>query len=199
MESFATLEKHIREHPEPVFALLREVKPILVTRGFAVVTRFEDVLEILDHPVEFNVPYAPKMKAITGDFILGLDNNPQYEHDVSALRLAVKREDLDRVAHIVTGVATQIVGAAAGKLDVVSSFTDVVPARLIAEYLGVPGPDEATLIEWAHLLFDDIFNNVKNDAAITRMALAAGQEMRSYLDHLIAQRKTELASGGAGS
>ena len=28
------------------------------------------------------------------------------------------------------------------------------------------------------------------------MALAAGQEMRSYLDHLIAQRKTELASGG---
>jgi len=196
MESFATLEKHIREHPEPVFALLREVKPILVTRGLAVVTRFEDVLEILDHPAEFNVPYAPKMKAITGDFILGLDNNLQYEHDVSALRLAVKREDLDRVAHIVTRVATQIVGAAAGKLDVVSSFTDVVPARLIAEYLGVPGPDEATLIEWAHLLFDDIFNNVKNDAAITRMALAAGQEMRSYLDHLIAQRKTELASGG---
>ena len=60
MESFATLEKHIREHPEPVFALLREVKPILVTRGLAVVTHFEDVLEILDHPAEFNVPMLPR-------------------------------------------------------------------------------------------------------------------------------------------
>lgn len=196
MQSLATLEKHIKERPEPLFAVLRDVKPILLTRGFAVVTRFEDVQEILDHPLEFNVPYAPKMKAITGDFILGLDNTPQYEHDVSALRLAVKREDLARVGQIVARVATQIVASASGRLDVVAKFTDVVPARLIAEYLGVPGPDEATLIEWAHLLFDDIFNNVKNDAAITRMALAAGQEMRSYLDHLIAQRKAALSSGG---
>jgi Dyp-type peroxidase family len=197
MQSLATLEKHIKEQPEPLFALLREVKPILLTRGFAVVTRFEDVQEILDHPLEFNVPYAPKMKAITGDFILGLDNTPQYEHDVSALRLALKREDLERVGQIVTRVATQIVEAASGRLDVVAKFTDVVPARLIAEYVGVPGPDEATLIEWAHLLFDDIFNNVKNDAAITRMALAAGQEMRFYLDHLITQRKAAFSSGGA--
>ena len=97
-----------------------------------------------------------------------------------ALRLTSQTRGSRPCGPFVTRVATQIVGAAAGKLDVVSSFTDVVPARLIAEYLGVPGPDEATLIEWAHLLFDDIFNNVKNDAAITRMALAAGQEMRSY-------------------
>lgn len=195
LHSFAALEKHIREHPEPLFALLREVRPILVIHGFAVVTRYEDVWEVLNHPTEFNVPYAPKMKAITGDFILGLDNDLQYEHDISALRLALKREDLDRIGHIVTRVATDIVESAGGTLDVVSRFTDIVPARLIAEYLGVAGPDEATLIEWAHLLFDDIFNNVKNDPAMTRMALAAGQEMRSYLDDLIARRKAKLASG----
>ena len=194
-----TLEQHLKEHPEPLFALLREVKPILVTHGLAIVTRFEDVIEVLDHPAEFNVPYAPKMQAITGDFILGLDNNAQYEHDVSALRLAVRRDDLERVATLVTRMAEEIVQAAApsGQIDVVSDLTQRVPARLIAAYLGIPGPDEETLIEWAHLIFDDLFNNVKNDPAITNMALAAGQEMRSYLDRLIAERKAEMARDGA--
>src|SRR5205807_7466678 len=71
------LEQHTEQHPEMLFALLRETKPILVVHGFAVVTRFEDVQEILNHPDEFSVSlYLPKMEAISVPFFLGFDSSP---------------------------------------------------------------------------------------------------------------------------
>jgi Dyp-type peroxidase family len=200
VKALKVLEAHLLQDPEPLFALLREVKPILVTHGIAVVTRFEDVQEVLSYPSVFNVIYAPKMEAITGDFILGLDNNPQYEHDVSVLRLAFRRGDLPQLAQIVARHANEVIAAAGagGTLDFVGDYTEVVPARVIADYIGVQGPDEETLSEWANLLFDEIFNNVKNDPALTRPALAAAQEWRSQLDNLIAQRKARMAAGDPG-
>jgi hypothetical protein len=41
------LKKHATQYPEPVFAVLRRVKPVLVAKGFALVTRYEDVQEVL--------------------------------------------------------------------------------------------------------------------------------------------------------
>jgi len=37
------LKQHLIENPEPVFAVLRRVQPILFVKNTAVVTRFEDV------------------------------------------------------------------------------------------------------------------------------------------------------------
>jgi len=180
--------QHVAGDPEPVFAVLREVKPILVTHGFAVVTRYEDVQEVLERDNEFTVAlYTPKMEAITGDFILGLDNTPQYEHDHAELRLALRRDDLPRLAESITreaeGIVTRV--GSQGSLDVVSAYTDVAPARVVSTYFGTPGPDDATLISWARMLFDEIFINVKNDPAVHNSAMGAAQEMCAYLDDLI--------------
>jgi hypothetical protein len=38
---------HLIQYPEPIFALLRRVKPILLIKNFALGTRFEDVQEVL--------------------------------------------------------------------------------------------------------------------------------------------------------
>src|SRR5712692_8709686 len=105
-QAIGLLEKHTEEHPEMLFAFLREVKPIFVAHGFAVVTMFEDVQEILNHPDEFSVAlYLPKMEAISVPFFLGFDNTPQYEHDVSVMRLAMNRGDLSRIASFVAQIA----------------------------------------------------------------------------------------------
>ncbi|GAC1469833.1 MAG: hypothetical protein PVSMB7_19780 [Chloroflexota bacterium] len=201
MEAYAALVQHVTGDPEPVFAVLREVKPILVTHGFAVVTRYEDVQEVLERDNEFTVAlYTPKMEAITGDFILGLDNTPQYEHDHAELRLALRRDDLPRLAESITreaeGIVTRV--GSQGSLDVVSDYTDVTPARLVSTYFGTPGPDDATLISWARMLFDEIFINVKNDPAVHNSAMGAAQEMCAYLDDLIQTRKSESTGIGAG-
>jgi cytochrome P450 len=183
------------EHPrvaDAVFRGLRETDPIVVTHGFALVSRFDDVCEVLDHPQQFTVEkYAPKMRALAGDFILGLDETPQYDHDVSVLRLAIRREDLPTVAAMADRVARELVDSAlpAGRIDVVRDLCDRVPARLSADYLGVPGPDQETLIAWCRSLFRDIFINLQDDPAISREAAVAAAAFREHLDGVIAAHR----------
>jgi len=80
----------------------------------------------------------------------------------------------------------------------VSNLTDLVPTRLVAEYFGTPGPDETTQLRWTRILFNETFLNLKDDPAITAQAIEASAEMRSYLDNIIATRKTAIAAGNAG-
>jgi cytochrome P450 len=93
------LERHAREHPEGLFKLLRTVKPVVLRHNLAIVTRYHDVAEILTHDEAFSVqPYREKMTRLAGEFILGTDDSPQYERDISILRLAAPRSDVPALA-----------------------------------------------------------------------------------------------------
>ena len=64
--------------------------------GTALVTRHDDVIEVLDRNADFEVVYEPKMRAITGgeNFFLGMQDTALYARDVSNMRLAVRRDDV---------------------------------------------------------------------------------------------------------
>jgi cytochrome P450 len=192
-ETVRLLEQHAREHPEPLFALLRRVSPIVVLNGVAIVTQYDDVLEVLNRDEAFSVePYRDKMKALAGDFILGTDDSPEYERDVSVLRLAAPRSDIPDLVPFVADTAEALVAASAGRLDV-ADLAKRVPARLVGHWFGTPGPDEERLIAWTLAMFEEIFVNLKNDPEIHTRAHEAGKALRAHLDELIAARK---AGGG---
>ena len=96
------LKAHVAQNPEPLFAVLRRVKPILIVKNVALVTRFEDVQEVLSRDDIFQVTYGPKMRVITGgeDFFLGMQNSPEYERDVANMRSAMRRQDMPAIAHL---------------------------------------------------------------------------------------------------
>jgi cytochrome P450 len=186
------LEEHAREHPEPLFKLLRTVKPVLLKHGVAIVTRYPDVVEILGHDEAFSVePYRDKMKRLAGDFILGTDDSPAYERDISILRLAAPRSDVPLLAAFVEEQAEALVAEAGGRINV-ADLSKRVPARLFGRWFGTPGPDEDTLIAWTLAIFEDIFVNVKNDPAISAEADKASAALAAYLDGAIAARKATL-------
>jgi cytochrome P450 len=194
------LRLRLARDPQPVFALLREVRPVFVRNGMAVVTRFPDVVEVLSHDVEFSVQgYDVPMREVTGDFILGLDQGPEYERAVSLLRLAFRQTDVPTIAGIASQAADDCVSEVAGRgtVDVVTDLTDRVPAMLSARYLGVPGPDERTLINWSKVLFNHIFVDLQRDRIQVEQALAAGAEMRAYLANLVGARASAIADGKA--
>lgn len=200
-QAVALIEHRIQQHPQKVFALLRVARPVLLVKGVAIVTRFRDVVEVLRADPDFSVSgYAPPMRAITGDFILGLDNGPDYERDISLLRLVFRQADVPAVKALVTRAAEDLVGrhADSGSLDVVQDVANRVPARLVAQWFGVPGPDEDTLIRWSRALFEEIFVNLKHDRVLTERATAAAAEIGPYIDRLVADRKALLARGGTG-
>ncbi|MDQ3677454.1 MAG: cytochrome P450, partial [Actinomycetota bacterium] len=108
----------------PLFALMRKVNPIVSNDGVTIVALNADVKEVLGDPARFTVGlYGPKMEAITGPFILGVDDTPLYHHDHAAMDRAVRAEDLPAIANRTYGAARELVSAAraeAGEIDLVT-------------------------------------------------------------------------------
>jgi len=186
------LKAHATEHPEPIFAILRRLRPILVQNDQVLVTRFRDVQEVLARDDVFDVPYAEKMRLITEgqNFFLGMPDSARYTQDVSNMRIVVRRDDLSTlVAPFVARTAEQLVASAPGVLEIVGGLTQVVPARLVAQYFGTPGPSESELIDWATTLFWYLFLDPDNAPDLKQRALSASGALNAALDRQIAARQ----------
>jgi cytochrome P450 len=193
------LAQHLTAHPQPLFALLRGLKPVLVIHGIAIVTRHEDVLAVLGDDDAFGVdPYGVKMRALAGEFILGLEDSLRYEREVSIMRLAAPRSDVAALTGFMAELAEQLVADAVagdGLLDVVD-LAKQASARLFVHWFGTPHADVRSLIAWTMPMFDDIFFNVSNNEQIHTSAEQAAGRLGPYLEDAIAERKRDGACGG---
>ena len=196
------------EHQRLLFTVLRALRPNLLTRrqlitsyantGTALVTRFPDVLEVLSRDEDFAVVYGPRMIEITGgeNFFLGMQNTAEYSRDVSNMRVAVRRDDVTaRVQPFAARTAAELVAAAAGRIDVPQDLTLRVPAQLLGEYFGTPGPSERAMIEWTTVMFWYLFVDLNGDPEVGRRAKQAAAECRAYLDAAIQTRKATPTGG----
>jgi cytochrome P450 len=186
------LKTHLIRYPEPIFAILRRIKPILLIKNYALVTRFEDVQEVLARDDVFQVTYGKKMRVITGgqDFFLGMQNSPEYTRDVSHMRSVVRREDIpNRIDPFLQKTATDLVAAAGSQLDVVKQLSKTVPARWIADYFGCPPPSDQQLEDWGSVIFQYLFTDLNDDPKLAQAAGTAAAELRNWLDETIAARK----------
>jgi cytochrome P450 len=184
------------------FAALRAFQPNLVlsrrlitaydNTGTAIVTRHQDVTEVLEREADFAVVYEPKMRRITDgeNFFLGMQDGADYTRDVSLMRLAVRREDVaTRVIPCVAAESESIVARANGTLDAAADLTRRVPARLVAAYFGTPPENEDRLIAWTTQMFWYLFVDLRGEERITSEALQAAAECRAWLDAWIAARR----------
>ena len=189
------------------FAVLRLFQPNLVlgrklvtayaNNGTAIVTRREDLTDVLSRDDDFGVVYGPRMEMITGgeNFFLGMQDTARYTRDVSNMRLAVRRDDVTlRVKPILDAVAHDLVDRARGRIDVPQQLTQPAAARLLADYFGTPGPSEPLIAEWTTTLFWYLFIDLKADPALDARAVADAAAFRAWMDGHIAARK---ASGVA--
>lgn len=180
------------------FEVMRRHDPIVsLPGGVTIVALDEDVKEVLGDPARFTADlYGPKMEAVTGPFILGVDDVPLYHHDHAAMDRAVTREDLPGLAQRMYETAQQLVAARRddGEIDVVSELADPAIDSGIATYFGTPGPDPETHARWARNVFQELFINVGNLPTVRERALADAAQWRVHLDGLIAARKRRLAA-----
>ncbi|HUD87549.1 MAG TPA: cytochrome P450 [Xanthobacteraceae bacterium] len=160
--------------------------------GTAVVTRYEDVVEVLDRNADFEVVYKPKMEAITGgeNFFLGMQNTATYTRDVSNMRLAMRRDDVAAVvAPMASSLAAQLVAKKSNAIDVPNDLSLPVPTAIVTDYFGIDGAQNSDLVAWATLMFWYLFIDLAGDKAVESRALAAAAASRSVIDAAIASRK----------
>lgn len=183
----------------PVFTCLRRVAPVLSLGSRVVVSRHADVVDVLRRDEEFTVAEvnSPSMVRWNGAFFLGMDRGERYSREAGATHRAAPATDVPRVQALVTANAAGLVGAArpAGRIDVVNGLARVAAARTVADYYGVPGPDEATLMRWMRAMFDAVFLDSSKRANLAAELTVA--ELKPYLLALIARRRAELAAGAA--
>jgi cytochrome P450 len=198
MQFLDGLKKHLEQNPEPVFAVLRRVKPILIVKGTALVTRFQDVQEVLNRDEVFHVTYLEKMKVVGDgqDFFLDRQNTPEYERDDTLMRAVIRRTDLGGiVAPFVAKTAEALVAASGGRLDVVSQLSTVVPTRLVGSYFGFPAGSPANsedeIAEWAFTIFQYVFTDLNNDPKLGAAVRETAPKMRAWLGAVIARRKSQ--------
>ncbi len=193
------IQTWLTERMPALFAELQEHKPNFVAPGFALVTRFADVVEVAGADEVFSVaPYKESMTQHNGgaNFMLGMDNSPIYEFEKSAMKLAARRDDLPRIRQYVAATARERAEAAvpSGRLDL-AVFGRQIPASFVGYYFGVPGPDTDTLQRWTRRVFHSLFLNFTRNSAILEAGVNAAGELRRFTDVRIAEVKTQIGMG----
>lgn len=192
----AALSRAFGDHSRPVFTVLRTIRPMLSTRALGVVTRADDVREVLADDKHFGVPaYNDRMTEISGPFILGLGNTDLYRHDHQALRAAIRTEDLPELAQRTLAAGRERIRRCAATLDVVRDLADPTIDSVMSGYFGTPGPGGDVQVRWARDIFDHVFLNVSGKQTTRERALAAAEQMRPHLDAQIAYRRSRLDAG----
>jgi cytochrome P450 len=181
----------------PNLVLAKKLVNAYPNSGTAIVTRYQDVVEVLDRNADFEVVYEPKMRAITAgeNFFLGMQDSALYDRDTSNMRLAMRRGDVAAIVEPrARGLAEKLVAQASNRIDVPPALSLPVPTAIVTDYFGIATAPASDLVAWATLMFWYLFVDLAGDPALERRALDAAAACRAAIDAAIAGRK---ASGEA--
>jgi cytochrome P450 len=177
------------------FGLLRNVKPVAVFGKTAFVTRYHDVVDVLQRQDDFTVYQIDgyKMSAMGRNFVLGMDDTKEAARDRDLLRQVIKRTDLELIRSLIRHIGSGLIADAlpAGRIDTVDGYARMAAVRLVARYFGVPA-DEKKMMEWQRTIFTEAFVNLTNDPAILEKGKQAAKELEVVLNQLLAERKQQL-------
>jgi cytochrome P450 len=164
--------------------LVRRHRPLWsVGRSLVVVTRREDVDEVLDHTEAFAFPYAHHLP---GAFLLGSGPDEHRRQRVE-LDAVLRCEDAGRLRRLTAVEAEVRVESArrTGRMEVVGELVQPVFDVVLDDYVGIPGPDPATRLQWGRDLFEHIFLNRGELRSVAQRAEVAWRQMEAHLAALI--------------
>lgn len=191
-DKFSLVRRWIDTEPLPFFKELRDKRPILVTPKGTLVTRFDDVREILVMYQVFSVkPYVPKMD----NYLMAHDDDALHTREKSLMQLMLNRDDLPRVRTMVADISRRLLEQKNGQIEVVNDFCRMVPATLVQDYFGLTGAKPVDLIEWSYWNQYDTFHNQPFDVLPEELSQQiidrhheTSKKLSAYITMLITKR-----------
>jgi cytochrome P450/deferrochelatase/peroxidase EfeB len=163
---------------------LREFWPLLRIGRTVIVTRYDDVMEVLKRSDDFQVPYGPEMRSLTGgkDFALGMDGPAHAAQRNHIMAAVVQKTDAPRIVEHTRFVAENLVRTSGGRIDVMRDLLARTMMEACDEYfgLGLDEPNSFLDRTFANsaLLFADPFG----DSSWRRQTLSAASYNRYVVD-----------------
>ena len=127
-------------HLDLVFMVLRIIKPTVVFKGQAFVTRFDDVTEVLERDGIFQVPYAEKMYKVTNgsNFFLGMQDTATYTWCIEYANCCAREDIGDIITPLSSSLAWRFLPQITERWMLSRELTYLF-YRLISKYFGTPG------------------------------------------------------------
>ncbi len=190
----ALIADWLTSRPAALFDELLDAQPTWQVGRLAFVTRHADVADVLGRTDAFSV--APYRDAITyinrgPNFLLGMDDGPEYRAELALLHRVFRRDDAGWVSDLVAARASALIEAARaeGRLELTDGYARPAAAAFAVGYLGVDVEEPSVLADWARAIFTDAFVNVMRLPLLTRRAMRASDAWRARLDEVIAREK----------
>lgn len=189
------------EHPSFATKVLRRFFPVLRVGKLAIVTRFDDVKEILDTDEVFDVPFGLEMEEIAGgtNFILGMKSGSEgdaYQRQKRFMNAAFLRTDIDEIVKpLAWRFANEILDRSAGRIDGVRDLITRVSSKICEAYYGIPIADEDAFADWTISLSVMFFGDPLGKESIRSLALSAAPHVRRIIGNAIEAAKAGRVAG----
>lgn len=161
-DKYPLVRRWMMTEPLPFFKQLRAQRPILVTPECVLVSKYADVIDLLQMPKIFTVDlYKPKMGVTATDpgYLMAHDDDAIHYREKSLMQGMLNRNDLPRIRALIAKASREILEQADGKIDIVYNYCRMVPAIMVQEYFGLDNVDKKDLIEWSFWNQYDVFHN----------------------------------------
>lgn len=181
-----------------LIGMARGLTPVLNLGGRTLVFRDADVREILSRDKDFTIRQInfEHIARHIGPFVLGQDDGPEYERNKGIWHSVLRKDDGQRIREFTRRVCKETLEALPGEFDLVPEYTRLLPWRMIANYIGVEGPNKLDFWHWNRIIFRDIFLELKENPAVRKDSMTSSKAMLAYMQELIAARKAVLNGGG---
>ena len=168
------------------FWVLRWVWPVACIGRLVIVSRYDDVREVLAKPLHFKVPFGPEMRALTGgaDFLLGQDG-PEHDQQREILEAVVLRSDAPGILENTRRLTELLLKNSGGRIDIMQDLLGRVFTETCSDYFGLdldePDAFADRTISVSALIFADPFGN----AETRKLALNGAVRIRYLIDRAI--------------
>ena len=188
----ADLIRWLFANPQWWLGILRDVCPIVRLKGWALITRFDDVQEVLGLDDVFPVPFGKKVELLDDgpNFLLGMRESDEYRRiQTDVMRVFAINDIATVVTPEAARLSREIVATSGGSLDAVEGLITPVATRICETYFGVPVPEEIAFGQWTIAMSTFMFGDPTNNPAYRRCAVAAGERLRAIIDDAIAAER----------
>ena len=184
---------YLTSHPwllRSFFARLRASRPVLTKGKFTLVTRHEDVRQVLNRMNDFTLAELTQDQMLGGTFLLSIDWTEQHDRERAVLEnLVCRNEDANRIRTLAARRCEMLITEAkAGRsapyqINFAKDFSEKVATHVIADYFGVTGPDEMVL--WLRKLASAILVNPPAGSEQRRKVERCAADLRAYLQNQV--------------
>ncbi len=175
------------------YAQLQAEAPVIRNefgRGYFVVTRHEDILEVLQNPEVFStdavVAYEKDPDYRWIPEMIGGEEHRQWRRELGPYFSPREIEKIDaRVREKARSLVEGLVDR--GSCDLMTDFALKFPTAIILEVVGLPAEDVDQLLAWE----EDIIHAIGDPDDVVRRKVAGITAVKGYLAEKIAERRAE--------